>query len=351
MFHKRIAHHIVNHVVPTAHNGFVPHILKASALWSILGMGVVLFGFSHLLHVTGYLSIEAEVYPSTIVTLTNQDRAGMGLAPLSVNPTLEAAARLKVQDMVTHQYFAHTSPGGLSPWHWFNQAGYVYKYAGENLAVNFNESTDVEKAWLNSPLHRANIMSANFTEIGIAVASGVYKGNTTTYVVELFGMPAVAKPVSAPVREPSVSTTTPTPAVTSVPKVAPATVAGEATQSAPIPQTLRTLESTEEFVSVENTDPTLEEKPVVYTPPAHVSWSERVLLNADKYIGTIIEIFIGLLIIATLTLVSRERERHHYLHMAYGMLMMVILTSALFVGRIGVFAEDAPSFDQTTAAQ
>jgi hypothetical protein len=89
--------------------------------------------------------------------------------------------------MFGYNYFAHTSPQGVNPWHWFNKANYNYTYAGENLAMNFVEAEDAMQAWMNSPTHRDNIISKNYTEIGIAVGVGKIDGVDTTIVVQLFG--------------------------------------------------------------------------------------------------------------------------------------------------------------------
>jgi hypothetical protein len=96
---------------------------------------------------------------------------------------------MKANDMAEKGYFAHTSPEGKTPWYWFKQAGYDYSYAGENLAVNFFESKDVAEAWMNSPTHRANIVKKDYTEIGIAVATGMYEGRQSVFVAQLFGTP------------------------------------------------------------------------------------------------------------------------------------------------------------------
>ncbi len=340
MLHKRIAHHIVSHVVPTKQNGFIPRLLKAPALWAILGVGVALFGFSHLLRTSSYLNINAEVYPATIVTLTNQDRTAAHLAPLSVSPILQAAANLKVQDMVRNNYFAHNSPTGISPWHWFEKAGYTFLYAGENLAVNFNDSGDVETAWLNSPTHRANVMSPHFTEIGIAIAQGVYKGTPTTYVVELFGMPATTRTNAIQNVQVPVVTNALSPKISQAPIVL-STVAGVSAHATDTQLLL--VDDNNEFISVQNTDPTLVEKPINEAQIPQVSVWSKAMLNMDRYVGTIIEIIIIGLILAMTTLSMREREKRHRIHMIYGILMVIILTSALFVGRIGVFAETPTS--------
>lgn len=325
--YKRIADHVVQHVVPTKDNGFIPRILKEQAIWAMLGVGIALLGFSQFLRTTDYLNINAEVYPTVLVQMTNQDRIASGLQPLQVNPILQRAAYLKVQDMVANNYFAHTSPSGITPWHWFKEAGYTFRFAGENLAVNFTESTDVQRAWLDSPTHRANVLNPNFSEIGIATAYGTYKGLNTAYVVELFGTPAVSQEVSVvpTVTTPSVKDTTVVPT--------DERVAGESTD------TLRTIDESPSFVSVENTDPTLVVQPATTTPEPEVSWFSRFMLNIDTYIGAVLEVFVIALVVAMAGLATREHQKHHRRHFAYGLIMIVVLASMLFVGRIGVFAE------------
>src|SRR3989338_5878655 len=106
--------------------------------------------------------------------------------------------------MATRGYFAHTSPDGLTPWHWLDVVGNNYSMAGEHLAVNFFESDDVDQAWMNSPTHRANIVKEGYKEIGIGIASGVYQGRNTTFVAQFFGTPiavvqaAPSKPAPTP---------------------------------------------------------------------------------------------------------------------------------------------------------
>jgi hypothetical protein len=70
--------------------------------------------------------------------------------------------------MATKGYFAHTSPEGLTPWHWFDLVKYHYSYAGENLAVYFSDTHSTVVAWLNSPTHRANLLSTKYTQTGLA---------------------------------------------------------------------------------------------------------------------------------------------------------------------------------------
>jgi uncharacterized protein YkwD len=131
----------------------------------------------------------ASVVSSVLVDLANTDRAAYNLGGLTVNPTLTKAAQAKADDMAAKGYFAHNSPDGVDSWHWFKQAGYDFQHAGENLAVDFSDSADVERAWMNSPTHRDNILNNKYTEVGIATASGFYQGKPTVFVVQMFGSP------------------------------------------------------------------------------------------------------------------------------------------------------------------
>lgn len=147
----------------------------------------------------------AAVISSVLIELSNADRTAQGLATLKVSPVLTAVAEAKAADMAEKGYFAHTSPEGKTPWYWFKEKGYTFAYAGENLAVDFYESSDVQRAWMQSPTHRANIVGTQFTEIGIATREGVYQGRPTTFVVQIFGTPSpqpkgatAPKPLVAP---------------------------------------------------------------------------------------------------------------------------------------------------------
>ena len=130
------------------------------------------------------------IYASVLVNLANRDRVTANVSELRVSPILEKAAQMKADDMAGKSYFAHNTPDGKTPWYWFEQAGYEYIYAGENLAVNFENSEDVETAWINSRSHFLNIINPKYTEIGIATSTGIYKGREAVFVVQMFGAPA-----------------------------------------------------------------------------------------------------------------------------------------------------------------
>lgn len=129
------------------------------------------------------------IYTSVLVNLTNKNRLAANVGELKVSPVLENAAQMKADDMAKRGYFAHNTPEGETPWYWFKKAGYEYKYAGENLAVNFTKSEEVERAWVNSRSHFLNIINPKFEEIGIATSTGIYKGKEAVFVVQLFGTP------------------------------------------------------------------------------------------------------------------------------------------------------------------
>ncbi len=139
----------------------------------------------------------ASVLPGVLASLTNDDRAASNIATLAPDPLLAQAAQLKANDMAAKGYFSHVAPDGKTPWYWLDQVAYPYTYAGENLAVNFTDSKDVEEAWMKSPTHHANIVKQQYTRIGIGVAQGQYQGKDTTFVVQFFATPqagtAIAK--------------------------------------------------------------------------------------------------------------------------------------------------------------
>ncbi|MBW9149652.1 LysM peptidoglycan-binding domain-containing protein [Clostridium sp. CM028] len=105
-----------------------------------------------------------------VVILVNQERAKQGLAPLKDNWELSRVARYKSQDMADKNYFSHTSPTYGSPFDMMKNFGITYKSGGENIAMGQQTAASVMSSWMNSPGHKANILSKNFTEIGVGTA-------------------------------------------------------------------------------------------------------------------------------------------------------------------------------------
>jgi hypothetical protein len=179
--------------IPHQENDHKPHILRSRTIVvaCILAIAIEFFFLSDLSMPAFRSPILGDIVVSALTDGTNSARVTNGMPSLEVNPLLTEAAQEKANDMAANGYFAHTSPAGLTPWHWFENVGYDFTYAGENLAVDFSDSQDVITAWLNSPEHRANIMNQNFTQIGIAIATGTYNGQPAVFVAEEFGTPSV----------------------------------------------------------------------------------------------------------------------------------------------------------------
>lgn len=276
----------------------------------------------------------ATVLPAVLVDLANDARASSNTPALTRNSVLDNAARMKAEDMASSGYFAHTSPKGITPWYWFDKAGYYFSYAGENLAINFSESTDVENAWLASPTHKANIVNSNFTEIGIATIDGMYQGRPTTYVVQMFGRPAfrsveTPKKVAPPTKT-NKTTLVKQPIAPAVVALAPS-VKGESTSEV---NNLQTVTETKDFVSVKNTDVGENVATEVPSAPVHYSsWTDRFMFMTPSYVDMIYRIFIWIVLISLIIMVVVEIRLQHPKNIIYGILLLIIIFSLLYVNK------------------
>ena len=111
--------------------------------------------------------------------LVNQERTSRGLKALKANRRLGKAARGHANDMVTKGYFSHDSLGGGTFVDRIRNAGYVppklFPSLGEDLAWGsgaLGTPREIVQGWMNSPGHRANILSRKFREAGMGVAFG-----------------------------------------------------------------------------------------------------------------------------------------------------------------------------------
>lgn len=350
--------------IPHAGNDYAPHILQRAAMIMMLGLIIATFTVANL-HSLFWLTSDwlvSTILPSVIVDLTNVERNDNGAGQLTRNATLDAAAQLKANDMAKNSYFAHYSPTGVSPWYWFDEAGYVYSHAGENLAVHFTDSDQVVEAWMKSPSHRANIVDEGFTEIGVGTARGKYEGYDTVFVVQLFGTPAAAaapastvvvaqstqtqesSPVLAetieitPVAEP-----TPEPIAESEPEpvvvaVAPDTTEAPAeTETAAEDSTIKEVEVRDDTVSVYSdtvatTSGRAEAPPSVPTEITKTGGGSIVgsLATRPNMVLESLYLMIGLFVLAALALsIFIEIRRQQPLQIAYS-LALILLMSGLF---------------------
>lgn len=121
------------------------------------------------------LSSSVQSYEQEVARLVNVERAKAGLAPLTLNWELSRVARYKSQDMKDNRYFAHNSPTYGTPFQMIRSFGLSYRTAGENIAMGYATPDAVMNGWMNSNGHRANILNANYTQIGVGyVAEGNY---------------------------------------------------------------------------------------------------------------------------------------------------------------------------------
>jgi uncharacterized protein YkwD len=210
------------------------------------------------------------VLPAVVVNLTNDEREDNNAVELVRNTVLDAAAQAKAQHMADNEYFAHFAPDGTTPWEFFQDEGYVYAHAGENLAIHFTDSSEVVDAWMLSPAHRKNIVDPKFREIGVGTARGTFDGYDTVYVVQLFGTPAVVVPVAPIV----------TPLVVAVAPVDPTPVA-QPTDATPEPEPAAVTAPTE-VLAAEDATPVVEvDATPVVIPEIAIAEPEALLATPE----------------------------------------------------------------------
>ncbi len=219
--------------IPRHSNNHKAKLLHSTTVLFLVLTVVSVQVFVNFLTHRGYvLGFAANISASEVIKLTNIKRQENGLPALVDNPVLDQAALAKGTDMVNKGYWAHVSPDGIQPWKFFTDFGYDYRYAGENLARDFSDPVSAVDAWMASPSHRENLLSARYKEIGIGVVDGKLAGVDTTIIVQFFGtklgdtLPtqpvAKANPTPAPLAQVKAATPVPTPMPTAPSQVQPA---------------------------------------------------------------------------------------------------------------------------------
>jgi len=134
----------------------------------------------------GARSLEEE----KIIYFTNFYREEEGLEKLKENEILNKAAKERLEDMFSKQYFEHISPEGIGAEKVVSNLGYQYIMVGENLALgNFKTEKELVDGWMGSPGHRENILNPRFKEIGVAARKDWFKGKKTFIAVQIFATP------------------------------------------------------------------------------------------------------------------------------------------------------------------
>lgn len=143
------------------------------------------------------LPSDAKAVAQQVLLLVNQARATSRrcgnerfaqTAPLNLNATLNKAAQLHAQDMAKQRQMQHEGSDGSTPAQRVTRLGYRWKTVGENVAAGLGSAEEVVTGWLNSPGHCANIMSPQFTEMGVAFAINK-RDNYAVYWAQSFATP------------------------------------------------------------------------------------------------------------------------------------------------------------------
>jgi hypothetical protein len=331
--------------VPHEGNDHKPHFLREKSVLVVTSVIVVLL----LASVLGSFIVRgskflASIQSAFLVDLANEDRLLEGANGLVMNEKLVLAAQLKANDMAEKEYFAHTSPDGTTPWHWFEEAGYNYVYAGENLAVNFTRSEDVQRAWMNSPTHRANILNNRYKEIGIATAEGYYKGKKTTFVVQMFGTPSAAMVNTAPVVAAELSTPE-EPAQTETllasnelnpqalgESIEVSTPNTEVTQTAPVVAQATTISPSENIPNTQN----IQTEPEVLAAeevPQYTTTFQRLLVNPSRIIENAYLALFVVILISLLLKIFVEIRKQHPKNIIYGVLLLILVLVFMYINQ------------------
>ncbi len=125
-------------------------------------------------------------FETEVIRLINIERTNRGIPALVTNWQLSRVARYKSQDMINKNYFSHTSPTYGSPFTMMQNFGLKFSAAGENIAYGQRSAQEVVTAWMNSPGHRANILSLAYTQTGVGAAK---KSDGTFYWTQMFMKP------------------------------------------------------------------------------------------------------------------------------------------------------------------
>jgi hypothetical protein len=309
------------------HNNYRPHLLREAGVVTAIAFVVAVFVAGNSLGTwISRTDLGAAIYPGVLADLANHNRSTSGLGHLAVNPLLEKAAMLKAEDMAARGYFSHNSPDGREPWYWINQAGYDYLYAGENLAIDFSDSADIQNAWMNSAGHRANILNSRFTEVGIAMKEGVFEGKTTVFVVQMFGSPKV-KQVPAKVE----------PAKNLEPAIELAQTPKETAQLAAVPKSQNpTVKSAE--TSAPTSPIEIQVTANNASKETYSSWFERAVSSPSKAVFILYALVSLAALIALLSLVIAEIQYRDKRHIAYGLLILLITFFFAYLEWITVFS-------------
>lgn len=128
---------------------------------------IMLFALSPVAFAFGTVAASNPSYEERVVQLVNIEREKAGLDALYIDSKISDVARVKSKDMADLNYFDHYSPTYGMANNMLLRFGITYSFWGENIASGQDTPEIVVHEWMNSPTHRANILSQNFTFIGV----------------------------------------------------------------------------------------------------------------------------------------------------------------------------------------
>ena len=141
-----------------------------------------------LLFLVATQAFASDITRASVVAAMNEYRAEHHLPPLREDARLDAAAGDRMRDMEDQAYWAHDAPDGRSPFTWLEPNGYTFHFAGENLATGFDTTEVLVEGWMESPGHRANILSPHYEDCGIAIIDGMtMRRGVGKSIVVMFG--------------------------------------------------------------------------------------------------------------------------------------------------------------------
>jgi uncharacterized protein YkwD len=126
---------------------------------------VLNFGFGSPETVSGKRLDSSEFVPE-VIALINAERTKRGLNPLVVNEKLNRSAQFHTDYMAEKDCYEHECPGGPKLTQRIRKFGYVYTSTAENIAAGYSSPAEAAVGWMNSPGHRRNILTPEFTDVG-----------------------------------------------------------------------------------------------------------------------------------------------------------------------------------------
>ncbi len=288
--------HLKKYFIPHKKNNYHPHLFRNISIITISILSVFLLGVSYGNYVfLRQTVLGINIATNVLIDLANKNRNENNVLPLKKNDKLAIAAQLKAEDMIENQYFAHFSPDGTTPWYFFTKAGYEFSYAGENLAINFTEAEKVDKAWMDSPMHRDNLLNANFKEVGIAAKEGQYQNAESVYVVQMFGSPGI-------------------------PEVA---------ENKPV----KIIQEDKDFISVKKniSTTTLEKEKINISEPeilgvqTYSSWTDKFVFEGSFYIQIFLIFILLVIMFGVLLRIFIEYKKQHYRHLVISVLFLLFI--------------------------